>query len=277
VLRLFSGTRHVSSAEGLDYRPLRIGPDAEIDPAQFQGCETLVHLAAYIPSNHDSIEEAARCWEVNALGTLRLAEAAARAGVQRFVHTTSANAYAPWIERPDERSPMFPGSRQYYLASKIGQELYAQSFCERAGISTATLRLSSVYGASQPHNVVARLARRLLDGDSVELADNGEFGADFVSVDDVSRALSLVVEKSAEGPFNVGSGVRTTIAELAEQLRLFVGAAPGKIVHCGSEASPDCGFAALDIGRLGSLGFKPRPIADALPPLVDALRDAPLG
>ncbi len=243
----------------------------QIDPADFRGCDTLVHLAAHIPSDHGDIEAAARCWEVNALGTARLIEAAATAGVKRFVQMSSANAYSAAKETPDERAPMFPESREYYFASKIAQELYAQHACRQAGLSAATLRLSAVYGAAQPSNVVVRLARQLLSGETVELAGNGAFGVDFVTVGDVSKAISLVLEHGVEGPFNVGSGVRTRISALAEQLRELTAAPREAIILRDDGTSPDRGFAAPDISAISNLGFAPTGLADGLRELVEGL------
>lgn len=271
-IRPFAGSCGGGSGDGDNYRPLRLGTGDPIDPADFRGCDTLVHLAAHIPPDHEDVEAAARCWEVNALGTLRLVEAAAAAGVKRFVQMSSANAYAASMEAPDEEAPMFPQSREYYFASKIAQELYAQHACRQAGISAATLRLSAVYGAAQPNSVVVRLARQLLSREAVELAGNGAFGVDFVTVGDVSRAISLVLERDAEGPFNVGSGVRTTIAALAEQLRELAHAPREAIILRDDGTPPDAGFAAPDISAIGNLGYAPTALEDGLRKLVEDLR-----
>ena len=257
-----------------------MGAGAQIDPADFRGCDTLVHLAAYIPSDHNDLEAAIRCWEVNALGTAWLIEAAATAGVKRFVQMSSANAYAAAQvttedRAPDERAPMFPASREYYFASKIAQELYAQHACRQAGLSAATLRLSAVYGAAQSSNVVVRLARQLLAGETVELAGNGAFGVDFVTVGDVSKAISLVLEQGAEGPFNVGSGARTTIVELAEQLCELMGAPRDAIILRDDGTPPDRGFAAPDISAIKNLGFAPTALADGLCELIEGLSTQP--
>lgn len=198
-------------------------------------------------------------------------EAAATAGVKRFVQMSSANAYATVKEAPDERAPMFPASREYYFASKIAQELYAQHACRQAGLSAATLRLSAVYGAAQSGNVVVRLARQLLAGETVELAGNGAFGVDFVTVGDVSRAISLVLEHGAEGAFNVGSGARTTILALAKQLCELTGAPRDAIILRDDGTPPDHGFAAPDISAISNLGFAPTALADGLRELIEGL------
>ena len=274
TVRPFSGSSGGQAGDDEDYRRLSLGAGAQIDPADFHGCDTLVHLAAHIPSDHDDIEAAARCWDVNAIGTARLVEAAAAAGVQRFVHMSSANAYAVSKAAPDEHAAMFPESREYYFASKIAQELYAQHACRQAGISATTLRLTAGYGAAQANNLVVRLARQLLAGETVELAGNGLFGVDFVTVTDVSRAISLVLEHRAEGIYNIGSGVRTTIVALTEQLCELTGTPQQAIILRDTGETRDHGFAAPDITAISNLGFAPTALSDGLRELVDSLRNA---
>lgn len=242
------------------------------NPAAFAGCGAVVHLAAYIPTDHRSAEEGARCWQVNVLGTVRLIEAIAAAGVRRLVQTSSANAYAPWANASDEEAPLFPSTRTYYLGSKIAQELSAGEACRSLGISLATLRLSSVYGPYPASNLVASFAARLLGGETVELAGEGMFGADFVLIDDVVRALFLVLEQGSQGTFNVASGVRTSLAELVGQLTPLTG---GECRLVPAEGEPDVGFPAIDIRRLTALGYRPTALADGIRKVVATLRDAP--
>jgi UDP-glucose 4-epimerase len=88
----------------------------------------------------------------------------------------------------------------------------------------------------------------------------GLFGADFVHVDDVVQALILLLESGEQGAFNVGSGVRTTIAELAQRLSALTGA---PVIHEPADGQ-DRGFSALDVTRLGRLGYRPISLQDGV-------------
>jgi len=255
---------------------VRLELEESVDPQVFRGCDAVVHLAAYIPADHRSAEEGARCWAVNVLGTVRLIEGMAAAGVSRLVQTSSANAYAPWAATTDEQAPLFPSSRTYYLGSKIAQELCAGEACHSLGVSLATLRLSSVFGPDPSSNLVARFAAKLIAGETVELADEGRFGADFVLIDDVVEAIFLVLEEGGEEVFNVASGVRTTLAELVQQLVSLTGGAE-KIRLLPPHGEPDEGFPAIDIGRLVGLGYRPTALPEALKSIVEALRSSHSG
>lgn len=245
-----------------------------IDADALTGCDAVVHLAAHIPRDHADPAEAEHCWQTNALGTLRLAEAAVRAGVSRFVHTTSANAYAAWEKAPAETAAMFPRSRGYYLGSKIMQEIYAEEFCRHARLPLATMRLGSVYGPGQTTGVVAALASAIANHRPVTLQNGGSFGADFVHVDDVVEALMLAIGKRAEGPFNVGSGVRTTIGRLARMLIALTGQDAALLKLEAESDTGDTGFPALSIKRLRKLGYVPRKLSTGLTSLAESSRSS---
>lgn len=228
--------------------------------ADLTGCAALVHLAAYIPSDHRDLAAAERCWRINALGTLHLVDAAIRAGVGRIMQASSANAYAPTGRPPDEATPLFPPSRGYYLGSKVGQEIYAAERCRGEAVLLQTMRLASVYGPGQQSGALGLMMKAAASGEPIRVHGGGAFGSDLVHVDDVAQAMLLLLGSGQAGAFNVGSGVRTTIAELAELLSEQTGA---PIVHEG-RAEEDWGFPALNIDRLKALGYQPRSLADGL-------------
>lgn len=225
------------------------------------GCAALVHLAAYIPSRHRDPAEAARCWRINALGTLHLADAAIRAGVGRMLHAGSANAYARTAMPPDEAAPLFPSSRGYYLGSKIGQEIYAAERCRGEDVLLQTVRLASVYGPGQQSGAPALMARAAAGGGPIRVHGTGASGSDLVHAGDVAQAMLLMLASEKAGAFNAGSGVRTTMAELARLLAARSGAA---IVHEPAEEEEDWGFPALNIDRLRALGYRPTPLVQGL-------------
>lgn len=263
----------VSTGDSIESAVLELETPGKIDPSVLEGCRAVIHLAARIPTNHGHIDEASLCWQANVLGTLKLVDAMNSAGVKRLIQTTSANAYAPWVNRPDELAPMFPNSRIYYLTSKIAQELYANSRCAELGIGITTLRISSVYGTASHRAPITLIARQMLDGATVRLASGGEFGADFVTDEDVAQAIFIVMETSALGPFNVGSGTRSTLREIAQRLAELTATPQGRIVFAKPSQETDRGFPAIDNQKLVSLGFCPTPLDQGLEALVKALKE----
>ena len=236
------------------------------------GCDALIHLAAYIPKDHGSLAEGRKCWDVNVAGTARLIEAAAAANVGFVLQFSSANSYAPWSKSTDEAAPLFPRSRTFYLSSKIAQEICGAEIAARLGLKLATLRVSSVYDADPSSNLIARFTADLLAGKPLKLTDAGRFGADFVFVDDVVRAAFLVLEVAGEGSWNVASGVRSTLSEIADLVVEITGADPSLVERLPPGIAPDQGFPAIQIGRLTSLGYRPISLENGIETLISRLR-----
>lgn len=270
-IRHLGRQRPLAAAAEDEFRPLDL---RAVDPHAplLEGCDALIHLAAYIPRDHQDPAEAAHCWNVNALGTLNLLEMADRAGVAYVVQTSSANAYAPTSQPPDEDSALFPSSRGYYLGSKIMQEIYAGQYCRTAGLTLATLRLGSVYGPGQESGALGNMVRAAQAGQPIRVVGSGRFGSDLVLVDDVIDALLLVLESDSAGPFNVGSGVRTTIAELAQALSDLT---RSPIHRDMTDGESDWGFPALNIDRLKALGYRPKSISLGLRAMLESRGQVP--
>ncbi len=270
-IRHLGRQRPPSAAAEDEFRPLDL---RSVDPraSLLTGCNALVHLAAYIPRDHQDPAEAAHCWTVNALGTLHLLEMADRAGIAYVVQTSSANAYAPATEAPDEAAALFPSSRGYYLGSKIMQEIYAEQYCRTAGLTLGTLRLGSVYGPGQESGALGNMAKAAQAGQPIGVVGSGRFGSDMVLVDDVVEALLLMLERESSGPFNVGSGVRTSIADLAQMLSELT---HSPIHQDLSQGESDWGFPALNIDRLKALGYRPTSIGLGLRAMLDLRKKLP--
>ena len=128
--------------------------------------EVVFHLAAQIDVRL-SVEDPVHDAEVNVVGTVRLAEAARRAGVRRIVFTSSGGSiYGPVTELPvAETRPVDPLSP--YAAGKVAGEIYLEMFARLYGIEWAGVAPANVYGPRQdPHGeagVVAIFSQRLLD------------------------------------------------------------------------------------------------------------------
>jgi UDP-glucose 4-epimerase len=247
--------------------------DEAVDPALLEGCDSIIHLAAQLPFDAPDEVQARECWEVNALGTLKLMRAMGAAGVPRLILTTSANAYAPWCPSPNEEAPLYPRSRPYYLGSKIMQEYYARAFGAEEGMRVSCLRLASAYGPGEG-SLVGRLAAALLRNEMVRVENGGVFGADFVHVADVAEAILLIEGQEEDGIWNVASGRRSTIFEIAEMLAALAEVDRSRVEIEPVGAGSFDGYPAIDIAKIRSLGFSPARIEEGLRRTMDALRSA---
>jgi len=177
--------------------------------------ELVFHLAAQADVG-TSVERPAFDADVNVVGTVRVLEAA-RASAARVVFTSSGGAIYGECERParedDEPRPLSP-----YAASKFAGEAYLATWNRLYGTGHVTCRLANVYGPRQlptlEGGVIAIFLDRLRDGQETEIFGDGNQTRDFVYVGDVVAALLAAAASRAQGVYNVGSGVATSIREL---------------------------------------------------------------
>ena len=232
------------------------------EPDMLAGVDVVCHLAAFIPPDFNDPGAAEACFRVNALGAVKLLEAASQAGLRRMVFFSSGNAYAPGPPLLKEDCPQRPARRApYYLMSKVCGEVFVEHWAWSRGLSACSLRVGSVYGPGMDERgLLPTLARRLLAGEPVILRDGGLHTADFVHVDDVAAAALAAAEGDATGPLNIGSGEATAAAALADMLAALTGASPDLVhVEKPRPGTGATGFGALDIGRARELlAYRPR-------------------
>lgn len=110
-----------------------------------EGCDAVVHVAAvYRTAGHpDSYYR-----DVNVGGTERLLEAAARAGVGLFVHTSTVGVHGHVARPPaDESAPYAPGD--VYQQTKADAEALALRFHQERGLPVVVVRPGAIYGPGE--------------------------------------------------------------------------------------------------------------------------------
>ena len=191
--------------------------------------ELVFHLAAQIDVRR-SVDEPEFDALVNAVGTVRLAEAARRSGVRKIVNTSSGGAVygVPQRYPTAEVAPVAPASP--YAASKVAAELYLASFRSLYGLDCTHIAPSNVYGPRQdPHGeagVVAVFARAMLAGRPTRLFGDGTNTRDYVYVDDVVDAFIRAAGPDGSGlRVTRGTGVETSARALHSAVAAAVGVA----------------------------------------------------
>lgn len=188
----------------------------------------LFHLAA-ISSTQYCLEHPEQAMRLNRDAALELHAAARRAGFATYVFSGSAAEYgdAPRVPvaegdatgRTVQLSPY--GAAKYQVSARVGG----------SGFGTA-LRFFNVFGPRQdPDNPYSGVISKFLDaalaGQSPVVHGDGGQSRDFVYVGDVVHACLLaagVVDGRARfGIYNVGTGVETTILELARTVGALAG------------------------------------------------------
>jgi len=128
------------------------------------------------------------------------------------------------LESTDEESKIHPTS--IYGITKQNQEQMVMVTCKSLGIAAVALRYQNVYGPGQslsnPYTgILSIFSTRIKNGNSITIFEDGKESRDFVYIDDVVDATILGLEKEEANHevFNVGSGVGTTVLEVAQMLK----------------------------------------------------------
>ena len=189
--------------------------DARLLNELMSGASLVYHLAA-----ESAVMSAAAdpdyCFETNIAATFRVLRAAQAAGNVRVVFSSSREVYGESASLPvSESAPFNP--RNVYGASKAAAEMCCGSF-RGDGREVSIARLSNVYGPDDKGRVIPLFVRNAIQGLPLTL-----FGAsqlmDFVWIETVLDALvTLGTGPYVPQPLNIGSGVGTTIVELANRV-----------------------------------------------------------
>ncbi|MBI1884078.1 MAG: SDR family oxidoreductase [Chlamydiae bacterium] len=198
--------------------------ETEINSA-LKGVDFVFHLAA-IPSVQRSIEDPIRIYKANVLGTLNLLWAARKAGVKRFIYSSSSSAYGNQPTLPKEES-MKPDPISPYASSKLAAEYDCAVFHAVYGVPTVMLRYFNVFGprqdpASLYAAVIPRFISRLLKKEPPIVYGDGLQTRDFTYVEDVVRANLLACEASEKilgQCYNVACGQEITLLQLLDEMQ----------------------------------------------------------
>ena len=210
--------------------------DRESVKAAIDGCGVVLHLAASV-GNARSIADPQTDSAINVVGTLNVLEAARAQGIERVVFSSSAGVFGELKTLPiAEDHPQDPDSP--YGTSKLAAEKMCLVYNKLYGMRNVCLRYFNVYGPHQRFdaygNVIPIFADRILKGVPMTIFGDGEQTRDFVNVADVAAAnLAAAFTAEVRGVFNIGSGGRITINELARVMQEVSG------VHVGVEYAPE--------------------------------------
>jgi UDP-glucose 4-epimerase len=213
-----------------------------------EGADGVFHFAAlWLLQCHEFPRSA---FDVNVRGTFNVMEACVKKGVKRLVASSSASVYGDAVTEPMTEDHPF-NNQNFYGATKIAGEAMLRSFHHRYGLDYVGLRYMNVYGPRQDYRgayiaVIMKMLDAIDRGDSPTILGDGSEAFDFVAVEDCAKANVCAMKASATDQFyNVGTGTRTSLKELAEMLLELTGC--GKPINFAPRST-----ATLVRNRIGS-------------------------
>lgn len=198
----------------------------DILESALEGADGVIHLAAlWLLQCHEYPRTA---FDVNVRGTFNVMEACVKKGVKRLVYSSSASVYGDAVQEPMTEDHPF-NNKNFYGATKIAGEAFLRAFHHRYGLNYVGLRYMNVYGPRQDyHGAYIAVIMKMLDaidrGESPTIMGDGSEAFDFVAVEDCGLANVRAMQSEAVDSFyNVGTGKRTSLKELAEMLIVLTG------------------------------------------------------
>lgn len=217
---------------------LQVGDIRNLDDCRkaVDGMDYVLHEAA-LGSVPRSVADPITTNEVNIGGFLNMLVAARDAQVKRFVFAASSSTYGDSAQLPKVEEvigkPLSP-----YAITKYVDELYADVFARTYGIEYIGLRYFNVFGRRQDPNgayaaVIPLFVKKLMRHEAPNINGDGEYSRDFTYIDNViqmnMRALATTNSEAVNQIYNTAYGERTTLNQLVDYLREFLGELDEKI------------------------------------------------
>jgi UDP-glucose 4-epimerase len=238
---------------------------SDILEAALDGADGVFHFAAlWLLQCHEFPRSA---FDVNVRGTFNVMEACVNKGVKRLVYSSSASVYGDAVTEPMTEDHVF-NNKNFYGATKICGEAMLRAFHHRYGLDYVGLRYMNVYGPRQDYRgayiaVIMKMLDAIDRGESPTVLGDGSEAFDFVAVEDCGLAnVRAMQADTTDRYYNVGTGTRTSLKELAKLLLDLTGSnqpiiyAPRSTATLVRNRIGDPERAAAEIGFTAEIGLR---------------------
>lgn len=231
----------------------------------------VVMAAARVGGIHANNSHPARFIRDNLLMQDAVIDAAHRFGTRKFLFLGSSCIYPKLAPQPIREEYLLSGAleptNEWYAIAKIAGLKMCQAYRREFGFNAISLMPTNLYGPGdnfdlQSSHVLPALIRKFHEAkvrgeEAVTIWGTGAPRREFLHVDDLADAVVYLLENYDEEQFlNVGCGEDVTIGELARLVMCAVGYS-GRLEF--DSTKPDgTPRKLLDVGRLNSLGWRPK-------------------
>ena len=213
--------------------------------------DVIYHLAA-ISRVLESVKHPRLCFDTNVTGTFNVVEVAQEHNC-KIIYASSREVYGDAQYLPvDEEHPLNP--KNPYGASKLAGEIMIRAMAATYEMQYAIIRLANVYGKGDFSRVIPTFLHNITEGKNLVIYGLPSKIVDFIHVNDVVDALIACLDVD-EQTMNIGSGVGTTLGELADIFKSFNTSTKVRVVE-GNTCEVDRYIANIDKAR-NHIDFKP--------------------
>jgi UDP-glucuronate 4-epimerase len=156
--------------------------------------DVIVHLAAQAGVRY-SLENPRSYVDTNLTGTFNVLEVARQLDVKHLVFASTSSVYGGNSKLPFQETDKVDQPLTIYAATKKAGEALAHSYAYLWGVPMTGLRFFTVYGPwGRPDMALFKFTRAILEGKHIEIYNGGDMYRDFTYVDDLVRAIALVID-----------------------------------------------------------------------------------
>jgi UDP-glucuronate 4-epimerase len=184
--------------------------------------DVIVHLAGQAGVRY-SLENPRAYLDSNIVGTFNVMEAARQIGVGHLLMASTSSVYGANEDMPFKETDKADTQLTFYAATKKANESMAHSYAHLWHIPTTMFRFFTVYGPwGRPDMAPYKFTKGILSGRPIDIYNHGDMYRDFTYVEDLVRAIRLLMDAVPGGP------------ETAVEGDTLTAAAPYRVVNIGN-------------------------------------------
>ncbi len=162
--------------------------------------DVIVHLAAQAGVRY-SLENPRAYLDSNVIGTFNIMDAARRLKVQHLLMASTSSVYGANEIMPFTETEKADTQLTIYAATKKANESMAHSYAHLWDLPTTMFRFFTVYGPwGRPDLALYKFVDAILEDRPIDIYNHGDMYRDFTYVDDLVRAIRLLIDAAPEMP-----------------------------------------------------------------------------
>ena len=231
--------------------------------------DMVVNLAAQAGVRY-SLENPHAYVESNLVGFVNILEGCRHSKVKHLVYASSSSVYGMNVKQPFSTDDRVDYPISLYAATKKSNELMAHTYSHLYNIPTTGLRFFTVYGPyGRPDMAYYKFTKAILNGDPIDVYNNGVMKRDFTYIDDIVEGVIRVMKKTstpqenkystAKPPYriyNIGNNNPVTLGSFIKAIEESCGREAGKNYLSMQPGDVPVTFADVD-NLIAEFGFKP--------------------
>jgi UDP-glucuronate 4-epimerase len=250
--------------------------------------QRVIHLAAQAGVRY-SIDVPHAYVHSNVTGTLNVLEGCRHNTVEHLTYASTSSVYGANTNMPFSPHNIADHPLSLYAATKRANELMAHNFSALFKLPTTGLRFFTVYGPwGRPDMALFKFTRAILDGQPIDIYNDGEMTRDFTYIDDLVEAIVRLIEAvpgsaplegdtlSPVAPFrivNIGGGQPVQLMDYIAELERALGRTAAKNFLPMQPGDLHATAASLDLLRRLTGPLPATPLAEGIRRFVEWYRE----